>query len=97
MLTLSSLGSTARTDNGEGGEDSDDELEEDLEGQEGMDVDTVGMVPMADMLNAQWGSENVRSLTPCFVALPSLRLTFAAAALALPSSPSSSSPRRILP
>lgn len=25
-----------------------------------MDVDTVGMVPMADMLNAQWGSENVR-------------------------------------
>jgi hypothetical protein len=49
---------------GEGGEDSDDELEEDLEGQEGMDVDTVGMVPMADMLNAQWGSENVRRSFP---------------------------------
>lgn len=48
-----------------GGEDSDDELEEDLEGQEGMDVDTVGMVPMADMLNALWGSENVSFIVTC--------------------------------
>lgn len=40
-------------------EDSDDDELEDEEGDGGEDVDKVGMVPMADMLNARWGEENV--------------------------------------
>ncbi|KAL7411012.1 hypothetical protein BDY24DRAFT_417352 [Mrakia frigida] len=41
-------------------DDSDDDELEDEEGDGGEDVDKVGMVPMADMLNARWGEENAR-------------------------------------
>lgn len=71
--------------------EDEDELEEDLEGREGEDVDTVGMVPMADMLNAKWGSENVRSIVlDLFVFALMRQLTWLWSCLR----PSCSTPRR---
>jgi hypothetical protein len=59
----------------------DDGLEEDEDEDDGgEDVDKVGMVPMADMLNARWGEENVR---PFMLLLsPSCQQTFATRVIA---------------
>lgn len=53
------LSRSFHVENGEGKEDSDSEDEEEEEKE---DVGDVAMVPMADLLNARSGSENVRSL-----------------------------------
>lgn len=44
------------------GLDSDEDDEED-------GASDVAMVPMADILNARWGSENVSSVLPCFACI----------------------------
>lgn len=44
--------------------DTNEELDSDSEDDENQDSSDVAMVPMADLLNARWGSENVRAVFP---------------------------------
>lgn len=48
-------------------EETNEGLDSDSEGDEEADPSDVAMVPMADLLNARWGSENVSRVLSCFV------------------------------
>ena len=50
-------------------ENADEGLEPDSEDDEEEDPSDVAMVPMADLLNARWGSENVSSVLSRFACI----------------------------